>query len=66
MDGHEVYVANRGESYEVGDTVFLDLGYDADTGGTGSTGINCTIDQVNDTVDGWVALTRLCILCLFN
>ena len=51
---HEVYVADRGEGYQVGDTVFLDLGY-ADGGSTGTTGINCTIDQVNDTVDGWVA-----------
>ena len=34
----------------------LTLGYDpAAGGGTGSAGINCTIDQVNDVVDGWVA-----------
>ena len=51
---HEVYVAARGQNYEVGDTIFLDLGYNA-SGSTGSTGINCTIDQVNSTVDGWVA-----------
>lgn len=51
---HEVYVAARGQDYEVGDTIFLDLGYNA-ANSTGSTGINCTIDQVNSTVDGWVA-----------
>ena len=54
---HEVYVATPGEDYQVGDTVFLDLGYDVDTGGTGTTGINCTIDAVNDeSGNGWVAL----------
>ena len=53
---HEVYVAVRGEGYNAGEIVFLDLGYDpAAGGGTGSAGINCTIDQVNDVVDGWVA-----------
>ena len=51
---HEVYVAFRGENYQAGDTVFLDLGYDQ-TGPTGSTGITCTIDQVNTEDDGWVA-----------
>jgi hypothetical protein len=53
---HEVYVAVRGEGYNAGETISLDLGYDpANPNGTGSTGINCTIDQVNETVDGWVA-----------
>ena len=51
---HEVYVAVPGQDYKDGDSVFLDLKY-ADTSHTGSSGINCTIGQVNETVDGWVA-----------
>ena len=53
---HEVYVATSGENYQVGDTVHFDLGYDP-ANPTGSNGIDCTIDAVNDeTGNGWVAL----------
>ena len=54
---HEVYVAFRGQDYQAGDSVFLDLGYDA-AGETGSTGINCTIDQVNETARWLGSTTR--------
>jgi hypothetical protein len=48
---HEVYIAVRGQDYIAGETVFLNLGY----GVNNDEGINCTIDQVNEDNDGWVA-----------
>ena len=42
---HEVYINQAGEDYVAGDTVSFNIGAT----------LVCTIDKVNETVDGWVA-----------